>query len=67
MKNIDKLSLEKALLLIESGDIHQMEVGTTKGLRQIHLALFKDLYPFAGKLRPVNISKRGFVADKPNA
>jgi len=60
MKNIDKLSLEKALLLIESGDILQMEVGTTKGLQQIHLALFKDLYPFAGKLRSVNISRGGF-------
>lgn len=60
MKNIDKLSLEKAFLLIESGDILQMEIGTTKGLQQIHLALFKDLYPFAGKLRSVNISKGGF-------
>jgi cell filamentation protein len=60
MKNIDKLSLEKAFLLIESGDILQMEIGTTIGLQQINLALFKDLYPFAGKLRSVNISKGGF-------
>jgi cell filamentation protein len=60
MKNIDKLSLEKALLLIKSGDIQHIEVGTTQGLQHIHLYLFKDLYPFAGKLRSVNISKGGF-------
>jgi cell filamentation protein len=60
MKNIDKLSLEKALLLIESGAIHQMEVGTFQGLLQIHRYIFNDLYPFAGKLRSVNISKGGF-------
>jgi len=60
MKNIDKVSLEHALQLIKSGDIHHMEVGTTKGLQQIHQYLFKDLYPFAGKYRSVNISKGGF-------
>jgi cell filamentation protein len=60
MRNIDKLSLENALKLIESGDIHHMEVGTTNGLQQIHHYLFKDLYQFAGKFRSVNISKGGF-------
>lgn len=60
MKNIDKVSLEQALKLIESGDIHHMEVGTTKGLQQIHQYIFKDLFPFAGKHRSVNISKGGF-------
>ncbi len=36
MKNIDKLSLENAFRLFESGDILKFEIGTTKGLQQIH-------------------------------
>jgi len=60
MKNIDKLSLENAYRLFDSGDINQIDIGTTKGLQQIHLYLFKELYDFAGKIRAVNISKGGF-------
>lgn len=36
MKNIDKLSLENAYRLFESGDILSIEIGTTKGLQQLH-------------------------------
>ena len=46
--------------LFESGDINQIEIGTTKGLQKIHLYLFNDLYDFSGKIRSVNISKGGF-------
>jgi cell filamentation protein len=60
MKNIDKLSLQNAYRLFESGDINQIEIGTTKGLQKIHLYLFNDLYDFAGQIRSVNISKVGF-------
>ena len=60
MKNIGKLSLENAYRLFDSGDINQIEIGTTKGLQQIHLYLFRELYDFAGKIRNVNISKGGF-------
>lgn len=60
MKNIDKLSLANAYALFETGDITKMEIGTTKGLQQIHLYLFDGLYPFAGKIRTQNISKGGF-------
>lgn len=60
MKEIDKQSLEKAFQLFESGDIYQMEIGTTKGLQQIHAYLFGGLYEFAGQIRNKNISKGGF-------
>lgn len=59
-KNIDKQSLENAYRLFENGDIHSIEVGTTKGLQQLHSYLFDKLYDFAGKIRTQNISKGGF-------
>ena len=60
MQNIDKISLENAFRLLESGDIDTIEIGTTKGLLQIHTYLFKGLYDFASKIRTQNISKGGF-------
>ncbi len=60
MKNIDKKSLENAYCLFENGDIDNIEIGTLKGLQQIHIYLFDGLYDFAGKMRTVNISKGGF-------
>ena len=60
MKNIDKSSLEKAYRLFESNDINKIEIGTTKGLKEIHHYLFDGLYDFAGEIRTLNISKGGF-------
>ena len=36
MKKIDEQSLANAFRLYESGDIHRMEIGTTRGLCDIH-------------------------------
>ena len=60
MKQIDEKSLQKAFQLFESGDIERMEIGTIKGLQQIHKYIFDGLYDFAGKIRDKNISKGGF-------
>ena len=59
-KEIDRLSLVKAHALFDTGDIDRIEVGTVKGLQDIHCYLFGGLYDFAGKVRTINISKGGF-------
>ena len=58
---LDEQSKKKAYDLINSGIIYDIEVGTTRGLQQIHSYLFDGLYDFAGKIRDKNISKGGFM------
>lgn len=60
MNELDKKSLENAKKLFSSGAINSVEVGTTKGLQQIHKYLFDGLYDFAGIIRKDNISKGNF-------
>ena len=57
---IDGKSKQKAYNLFESSFIEGIEVGTTKGLQQIHAYLFGGLFDFAGQIRQKNISKSGF-------
>lgn len=59
-ESIDGKSKTKAYALFESDFINNMEIGTTKGLQQIHAYLFGGLYDFAGQIRQKNISKGGF-------
>ena len=56
----EKISKQKAKNFFESGEINRIEIGTFKGLSQIHAYLFGDIYDFAGKLRDVNIAKGNF-------
>ena len=58
--SIDGKSKAKAYALFESSFINGIEVGTIKGLKQIHAYLFGGLYDFAGQIRQKNISKGGF-------
>lgn len=57
---IDGQSKKKAYALFEGNLLTQIEVGTTKGLQQIHAFLFGGLYDFAGQLRTKSISKGGY-------
>lgn len=59
-ESIDGKSRSKAYALFESSLIDSIEVGTVKGLQQIHAYLFGGLYDFAGQIRIVNIAKAGF-------
>ena len=59
-ESIDAKSKTKAYALFESTFINSIEVGSTKGLQQIHAYLFGGLYNFAGQIRQKNISKGGF-------
>lgn len=56
----EEITKQKAKKLFDSGDINKIEVGTFKGLSQIHKYLFEDIYYFAGEIRDVNISKNNF-------
>lgn len=60
MTELDKKSLENAKRLFSSKQIDNIEVGTVKGLQQIHKYLFDNLYDFAGIIRKENISKGNF-------
>ena len=60
MNEIDQASLENAKRLFASNEIDNFEIGTYRGLQQIHQYLFDGLYDFAGQTRQQNISKGNF-------
>ena len=59
-ETIDGKSKSKAYALFDSSLLDTIEVGTVKGLQQIHGYLFGGLYDFAGQIRTLNIAKDGF-------
>jgi len=58
---VDGKSKKKAYEFMEGNLVDDGDVGTTKGLQQIHAYLFGGLYDFAGKIRTKTISKGGFT------
>lgn len=58
--SLDNKSKTRAYSLFESELMDSIEVGTVKGLQQIHSHLFGGLYDFAGQIRTKNIAKGGF-------
>ena len=56
----EKITKKKALELFDKKIVDTFEVGTFKGLQEIHKYLFEDVYEFAGKIRNENISKGNF-------
>lgn len=56
----EKITKKKALELFEIGKLESFEVGTFRGLSDIHRFLFEDIYELAGKIRTENIAKNNF-------
>lgn len=54
------LSKKRAIELWDKNIIEKFEVGTFKGLKDIHYYLFQDIFDFAGELRTVNLAKGNF-------
>lgn len=59
-KREEYLSKKRAVELWDKGIINEFEVGTFKGLKQIHKYIFQDVFSFAGKIRSVNLAKGNF-------
>lgn len=56
----EKTSKKKAIELFEKGTLDALAPGTYQTLAFIHGYLFDEIYPFAGKMRDVNIAKSSF-------
>ncbi|MGN0689391.1 MAG: protein adenylyltransferase Fic [Oscillospiraceae bacterium] len=56
----ERISKKKAVLLFESGYLDSLQAGTFNTLSEIHRYLFEDIYDFAGKIRDVNLAKGSF-------
>ena len=56
----ERISKTKALEIFQQGLLDTFEVGTFRGLSQIHKYLFDEIYDFAGQVRTVNIAKGSF-------
>ena len=56
----ERISKKAAKRLFDTGGIDKIPVGAFAGLAQIHKALFRNIYDFAGKIRDINVSKGNF-------
>ena len=49
----ERISKTKALEMFQQGLLDTFEVGTFRGLSQIHKYLFDEIYDFAGQVRTI--------------
>ena len=56
----ERISKKKAVELFEKGILDDLPAGEFSTLQVIHRYLFEDIYPFAGKIRTVNVAKGNF-------
>lgn len=56
----ERISKKKAVELFEKGILDDLPAGVFSTLQVIHRYLFEDIYPFAGKIRTVNVTKGNF-------
>ena len=56
----ERISKKKAVELFEKGILADLPAGVFSTLQVIHRYLFEDIYPFAGKIRTVNVAKGNF-------
>ena len=54
------ISKKRAVELFEKGILDDLPAGVFSTLQVIHRYLFEDIYPFAGKIRTVNVAKGNF-------
>lgn len=54
------LSKKRAIELWDKDILNEFEIGTFKGLQQIHIYIFEDVFSFAGEIRNVNLAKGNF-------
>jgi len=59
-KEEERITKLKAIKLFDTNKREEFEVGSFKGLSNIHKYLFSDIYDFAGKIRDVNLAKGNF-------
>lgn len=56
----ERISKTRAIELFETNFLATLKAGSFDALSKIHAFLFSDIYPFAGKMRTVNIAKGNF-------
>lgn len=56
----ERISKLAALRIYRDGTLDALAPGTFGALKAIHVALFGDIYDFAGKVRTVNLAKGNF-------
>ena len=54
------ITKRRAIQLFDSGTLFRLEIGSFKGLSEIHRYIFGDIFDFAGQMRTVDLAKGDF-------